>query len=169
MNNQNNMTYPIPRVERQSLYYASLLLEDYAGKKSEETDFHTYIYQYLILKNNYPDLANVFLQITETAISHLKLLGETISLLGIDPKFRTIDLTTKRETYWTSENVSYVQGIFAILNNNIQETEQAIQRYQLHRNLIQDIYIKNLLARIIEEKRNHIQIFQTMLNQFLRK
>lgn len=169
MNNQTNKAYPTPRVERQSLYYASLLLEDYAGVLSEETDVHTYLYQYLVLKSKYPEIADAFLQIAQMEMYHLQLLGKVISLLGIDPKFRTIDLTTKRESYWTSQNVSYEQGLFAILNHNIQREQQAIERYQLHRNLIQDIYIKNLLTRIIEDERSHIQIFQTMLNQFLRK
>ena len=120
MNNQTNKAYPTPRVERQSLYYASLLLEDYAGVLSEETDVHTYLYQYLVLKSKYPEIADAFLQIAQMEMYHLQLLGEVISLLGIDPKFRTIDLTTKRESYWTSQNVSYEQGLFAILNHNIQ-------------------------------------------------
>ena len=102
-------------------------------------------------------------------MKHLSLLGETISLLGVDPKFRTINRQTKQETYWTSVNVNYEKGILAVLNNNIDQMQQIIQQYQLHYRVIQDQNIRILLKRIIEDEQLHLQIFQYFLNQFLRK
>ena len=55
-----------------------------------------------------------------------------------------------------------------VLNNNIDQTQQIIQQYQLHYRVIQDQNIRILLKRIIEDEQLHLQIFQYFLNQFLR-
>ena len=169
MNYTLNKTYPTSRVQQQNFFYATLLLDDYAGVLSEETLMHTYLYQYATQKQNFPDIAEALQQLAQTQMKHLSLLGETISLLGVDPKFRTINRQTKQETYWTSVNVNYEKGILAILNNNIAQVQQLIQQYQLHYRAIQDQNIRILLKRIIEDEQLHLQIFQYFLNQFQRK
>ncbi len=169
MDYQAKLPYPSPRVEAKNPYYAVLLLEDYAGTVSEETAIHLYLYQYLTQNQQYQEIAMALHHISEVEMHHLQLLGETISLLGVDPKYRTIDLKTRQEKYWNANFVTYEKNIVALLKTDIEKETAAINQYQQHRHLIRDIYIQNLLTRIIEDEQIHLQIFQYYLNKFTKK
>lgn len=163
MEYQLNIPYPKARVEAKNIYYGQLLLEDYASTISEETAIHLYFYQALITKEKDPVLAKVLHEIAITEMHHLQLLGETIHLLGVDPKYRTINSYTKEDCFWKASYVPYEKDIIDLLKIDIQAEEEAIRHYQSHRNQISDIYVKNLLTRIIEDERLHLQIFHDFL------
>ena len=49
----NMKVYMKPRVEKENLMYAQILLQDFAGKNSEMTAINLYVYQHLNLFQNY--------------------------------------------------------------------------------------------------------------------
>ena len=164
MNYQENTPYPTPQVERPNLEYAKLLMSDYAGIISEDTAIHLYLYQHLVLENEDQDIANILEKIAEVEMHHLELLGKTITLLGIKPIYGTYE--NNKIEYWTSKFVNYNTNLKDILQINIYSETQAIKKYQEDLKIIQDIYIQNLLKRIIADEKIHLHIFnQLYFNQ----
>lgn len=161
LNYQSNRPYPNPQVEKENIEYAKLLLEDYAGTISEDTAIHLYIYQSLIIESKSPYLANILHRIAIVEMKHLKLLGETIHLLGLRPKYVTYSEDNIKQ-FWNSSSVNYTTSILNILKQNIKAETTAIDNYKNHLNQIQDKYIQNLLNRIIEDEQIHLSIFKQL-------
>lgn len=157
--------YPIPRVTGENPYYAHLLMQDYAGEVSEDSAIHLYLYQFLTQNKKYQDIANALHHIAEVEMRHLQLLGETIKLLGVDPIFGTKDVNEDKFIPWSAGYVSYDKEIHRILEIDIRSETSAIRNYRLHREMINDPYIKVLLTRIIEDEKIHLDIF----HEFQRK
>lgn len=157
MKYKSDKPYPIPRVEGKNIDYAKLLLKNYAGDISEETAIHLYLFQSLVL-NNKTEFANIMEHIAEVEMHHLKLLGETIQLLGMRPVY---GVTSEVNSFkpWNSINVNYSTDLKKILSINIQSEQYAINNYQYHYSIIKDKYIRELLFRIIEDEKIHLNIF----------
>lgn len=154
-----NHEYPIPRVEKKNREYAELLMQDYAGKVSEDTAVHLYFYQHMLHEGKNEELANALREIAITEMHHLSLLGETIKLLGGDPIFYTKDAGTETYIPWTASNVNYEKELKKQIELDIESETLAIRNYQIHRDLIDDKYIKEMLTYIIGDERKHLEIF----------
>lgn len=149
--------YPEPKVTQPNLYYASLLLEDYAGNASELTAINQYMHHHFMFDNKYEDLAELEECIAIIEMHHLELLAGTILLLGVDPKYRTI--TNNSQTFWDATYVFYGTDICDRLAADIAAEKQAIKKYRKHHYLIDDIHIKILLERIIKDEEYHLKLF----------
>ena len=157
--------YPEVRVEKKNSYYADLLLNDYAGITSELSAITSYSYQNFILFKNYEEIAHNLIKIAIVEMHHLELLGKTIFLLGKNPYFIYKDKNNCSYKYWNSSFTSQNTDILKLLRNNILSEEIAISNYEYHLSLINDIYVKEILARIIADERQHIKCFQVMLKE----
>ncbi len=163
MDFQLNKPYPKPRVTCTNTEYAKILLQDYAGELSEDSAVHLYIFQNLILSKQYPEIANNLFHIAVTEMHHLKLLGETIELLGVSPEYVTYDTHFNEKIYWSSQNIDYKTSIIDILKLDIEKESHAIKEYQAHYQIITDPYIRELLLRIIEDEKIHLNYFKKQL------
>lgn len=149
--------YPAPRVIGENYYYASLLLEDYAGLSGELTAINQYIYHYITLQDCYPAIAKLARQVAIEEMKHFELLGKTIQLLGMPPLARC---EHPRSTgFWSAQYVYYGHDIYAKLSANIQHEADAIRLYRYHQKLIDDPYIHELLERIISDEERHFNQF----------
>ena len=157
-----NKPYPKIEVEEENIVYANILLEDYAGVVSELSAIHQYIYQKFEKFNEKEEFAKTLSSIAMVEMKHLELLGETIKLLGVDPKFKYADKTNYLN-YWNSSFVNYNTDIIAMLKDDIKIEEEAIQSYKCHIRIIDDKYVKQLLYRIVEDEEKHIECFKTLL------
>ncbi|MBP2653607.1 MAG: Mn-containing catalase [Firmicutes bacterium] len=149
--------YPKPSVCQQNLFYATLLLEDYAGNASELTAINQYMHHHFMFDDKYKDLAELEECIGIIEMHHLELLAESILLLGVDPKYRT--LTNNSPTFWDASYVFYGTDIYDMLAADIVAEKQAIKQYRKHHFLIEDIHIKGLLERIIKDEEYHLKLF----------
>ena len=95
--------YPDVKVERKNKEYAYILMHAYAGKISEETATHQYICQHFLLEEPFKKILK---EISIVEMHHLELLGETIHLLGVDPKYE-IQMVNGDTIFWTSAYVPY--------------------------------------------------------------
>lgn len=149
--------YPEPIVSRPNLFYATLLLEDYAGNVSELTAINQYLHHHFMFDDQYEDLAELEECIAIIEMHHLELLAERILLLGVNPKYRT--LTDNSPIFWDASYVFYGTNVCDRLASDITAEKQAIKQYRNHHFLIEDIYIKRLLERIIKDEEYHLKLF----------
>jgi len=156
--------YPEIRVARKDPYYAKLLLEDYAGAISELTAITQYMYHYFVLESEYEDVARLLSGIGIVEMHHQEMLAETIWKLGVDPRYRTIE-KNEMERYWDANFVFYGTSLCDRISADIAGEWAAISNYRRHQQMIDDPYIKRILARIILDELHHIELF----NQVLRK
>ncbi|HEX3048176.1 MAG TPA: manganese catalase family protein [Bacillota bacterium] len=155
--------YPEPKVQAPNHYYASLLLEDYAGPTSELTAINQYLYHHFTL-HHLKDLAELEECIAIIEMKHMELLAETIILLGVDPQFRT--LTNNLPAYWSATSVYYGVDACDKLTADISAETQAIKSYRRHQQMIDDPYIKVLLERIIKDEEHHRDLFCDALAKY---
>lgn len=73
--------YPEPNVTQPNFFYATLLLEDYAGNVSELTAINQYMHHHFMFDDQYEDLAELEECIAIIEMHHLELLAESILLL----------------------------------------------------------------------------------------
>jgi bacterioferritin len=156
--------YPRPKVVQQNLYYASLLLEDYAGNVSELTAINQYMHHHFMFDNHYQDLAELEECIAIIEMHHLELLAETIIRLGVEPKYRTI--TNNSKFFWDASYVYYGKDVYDRLAADIAAEKQAIKNYRKHCYLIEDIHVKKLLERIIKDEEYHLKLFTEAMGQY---
>ena len=157
--------YPPVRVEGKNLYYANLLLEDYAGMTGELTAITEYVYQKFDKFQEKSEFSHILGKIAIVEMKHLELLGETIKLLGVNPKY-----CFKKDNYyelWNSSFVNFNDNVIDMLKSDIKKEEDAIKNYELHISMIDDKYIREMLYRIIEDERVHIKCFNYLLNKEL--
>lgn len=152
-------SYPEIRVEGINRKYASILLNSYAGEVSEDTAIHLYLYQSLILDEEYNDLKIILKKISEVEMHHLYILGKLVKMLGLKPVYATFD--ANNVNYWSGKNVKYFHDLESILKINIRSEEEAIKQYEKSIYLINDKYVKNILRRIIDDEKIHLNIFRS--------
>jgi bacterioferritin len=156
--------YPEPRVSQPNYYYATLLLEDYAGSISELTAINQYVHHHFMFHSQYKDLAELEKCISIIEMHHLELLAKTLLLLGVDPKYRTI--TNNSNTFWNASYVFYGSEVCDRLASDIAAEKDAIRQYRKHQYLIDDIHIKQLLERIIKDEEYHLNLFSQAASQY---
>lgn len=159
--------YPIPQVEQPNLEYAYLLEQDYAGPVSEDTAIHLYLYQHMVDEGLFPEFSEALHDIMITEMYHLELLGETIRLLGKEPRYQTTDPITGSPKYWNASYVNYTTQLKEMLTTDIISEETAIRNYEAHREIIHDKYIKELLTRIIQDEQEHLTIFKKFYQTYI--
>jgi bacterioferritin len=151
--------YPIPRVMGENHYYASILLEDYAGISGELTAIHQYMYHYLTSESHHANIATLTQQIAIVEMHHLELLGKTIRLLGKYPIMHSNDHGLIR--FWNANFVYYGDTVYDKLSANMKHEMDTIRNYRTHQRLIDDPFVQELLERIILDEEHHFQLFKT--------
>lgn len=149
--------YPVPRVTEKNPYYASLLLEDYAGISGELTAITQYIYHSITLESTHPAIARLTRHIAITEMHHSELLGKTIQLLGKFPVMRCIH--NDSITFWSAKFVDYGNDVYDKLTANIQHEAHALHSYKTHLRLIADPFVCELIERIILDEEYHLRLF----------
>jgi len=162
-----NIPYPPTEVKDKNLYYARLLLNNYAGQNGELTAITQYLYQHFISEECYKELAESLQCIARVEMHHLEILGELITKLGGNPLFRTQN--QGRNSFWSGKYVSELQNAKRFLQKNIEAENVAIRDYKMRIFQINDPKIQNILERIIKDEEHHIVIFKQYLAELDKK
>ncbi|NMM63111.1 rubrerythrin [Clostridium sp. P21] len=158
------LPYPEAKVEGENVFYANLLLEDYAGMVSELTAINLYIYQHVTSEGKYEDFAELIGGIAMAEMKHLELLGETIKLLGVKPVY--INSTCPFGKLWTARYVNFTIVIKAMIAEAIRSEKKAINQYKHHIILIKDKFIKELINRIIMDEEIHLKLLEEIYEKY---
>ncbi len=154
------------KVFKKNKEYARILLDVYAGDVSEDTAVNLYIFQSIFLKDEFPEISNTLKDIAINEMSHFYYLGEAIKLLGCVPIMGTVR-NDDVFRLWNSGNVSFVTSLKSILNTDIESEETAINNYLRIYDLIDDIYIKDLIMYIINQEREHLKLFKDLYKRYI--
>lgn len=155
-----DLPYPEIRVEKENIEYAKILLNSYAGKISEDSAAHLYIFQHIVLEDKYKQYSDILKGIGIVEMHHLELLGETIRKLGIEPVFMSYDKNKCALVPWRSNYINYNTNFKNIINIDIDAEEKAIEYYKYSIKIIKDKYIRKLIERIIMDEELHLKIFK---------
>ncbi|MDO5294548.1 MAG: manganese catalase family protein [bacterium] len=153
--------YPKLQVISPNEYYAEILQEDYAGQVSELTSVNQYEYHYIVNRRTDASLAKHLGNIEEVERRHLEMIGELIRLLGFDPIYRSSFENDKTE--WSCRQIQYGGNIREQLKCDLEAEYRSIRNYNMHKKLINDPYIKAILARIIMDEYVHVHILEALI------
>ncbi len=156
-----NIPYPKIEVEKKDIEIAKDLLNSYAGRVSEDTAVHNYVFQ-MMMQNN-EELKKILRGIAIVEMKHVSILGELIYALGLTPLFASV---VDNHTKWFSgEYINYERNWEQTLLDNLTQEEMAIQNYEKIITKTNDENVKHILKRIILDERVHIEIFTKLLEQ----
>ena len=150
---------PYPKVEniKPDHYFGKMLYDAYSGSKSELTTILSYVFEYLT-NGDYEEVVTFLKMISKQEMKHLDLLGEILVSLELEPYYMS--------TYgnkWCSDNVrTNFSSLEEMLSCNIESEKGAIKEYQHLMKIAQNESIKAVLARIIMDEENHVQIFEML-------
>lgn len=157
--------YPEVRVSGPNPKYAQLLLEDYAGMVSELTAVTQYTYHHFVLEEANKEVADLLSCTALVEMHHLEILAETIFMLGVDPRYRTIE-RNNTERYWEGTFVFYGTALCDRLTADVAGEWAAISNYRKHQRMIDDPYIKRTLERIILDELHHVGLFNQAIHKY---
>ena len=163
MNFESDVKYPEGRVKGKNKRYAYILLDDYAGKDSEMTAINQYMYDHYYSDKYDEEIADILRGIAIVEMKHMETLGELILDLGGDPKY-TGGYSTKGR-FWTPKYINYNKELCKMLHADLESEKIAIYNYRKHIKMIDDIYIKKVLYKIIQDEIVHTKILMNLINK----
>lgn len=156
-----NIPYPEVKTEKKDIEIAKDILNSYAGRVSEDTAVHNYVFQMMMQDNK--EIKEILRGIAIVEMHHLEILGKLVYALGLTPLFASV---VDNHTKWFSgEYVDYERNWEQTLRDNIFQEEMAIKNYEHIILKTKDENIKHILKRIILDERVHIEIFTRLLEQ----
>lgn len=158
---QMNIPYPKIKVEKKDIEIAKDLLNSYAGRISEDSAVHDYVFQMMMQDDG--EIKKILRGIAIVEMHHLEILGKLIYALGLTPLFASV--SDNRTKWFSGEYVNYERNWEQILRDNIFQEEMAIKNYERIILKTNDENIKYILKRIILDERVHIEIFTRLLEQ----
>lgn len=159
--------YPEIRVEEPNIYYAEILMDDFAGVISEFTAVNQYTYHASDFVTLDPYLINMWTKIAAVESGHMRALSRLIVLLGGKPVYRGSASTNG--DYWYGGFVKYGNTICEQLQMDLETELQTIINYRQHILMIKDGYIQQILERIIRDEEVHVKNFETAIARFCTK
>ena len=150
-----NKPYPKIRVQQKSHELANILSHLYASNESELTAILQYSYETFLVQDS--EIMKILKEISIVEMHHLEILGKTIHLLGESPVYAEVNYCNG--IYWNSDFIYYDTDLPTMMDINIESEKKAIQNYKMVLNVIDDLYVKESIQRILEDEYLHLEIF----------
>lgn len=162
-----NTPYPSLKELDINQYYGQIMLSNLGGIHSEMSAVSLYIYNYVVLSKEWPELSHAMMAISIVEMHHLDIFAQMCFHLGVDP--RLWDCQNEYLEYWSPGYNIYPRQIHTMLENAIIQEQETISIYEQQILCIDEPIIQNMLRRIIEDEKLHIEILQYFLNEYLNK
>lgn len=146
-------------------YYANLLRDSYSGRDSEFTKICQYLYHHFVISEINQDIADILYNIAKVEMKHMEMLARLIIQLDGDPIFKAGE---ESKSYWKSDYVYYGINIYDMLRKNLSNEYKALRHYEENLLIIQDNYIKDVLKSIMDDERIHIELLNSIINEYFR-
>lgn len=153
--------YPPVAVLEKNQQYAQILMADLASTASEMTTVHQYLYQSWTINDRHQNIRRVIQRIAIVEQHHFSIIGQLIHLLGGQPECRS----SRPNSYWCGNMVSYSCELPAILSDNARSEQFAAQAYAAQSKEIKDPHVSKMLERLSLDEKLHYKIFSDYLSQ----
>lgn len=158
--------YPDITVTNIPFEVSVILKRIFAGNKSEMTSVMQYVYQKNIFSNvsALNNFAKALDDISVKEMQHYEILSRIMVGANIDPKNCVyIDGNVDICDFWKSNYVDYTKDIVKMLESNIALEQKAIVEYAELIAVTCDNNLKEIVSRIIEDEKTHIEYFKAVL------
>ena len=158
--------YPDITIKHLPFELVIMLKRIFAGNKSEMTSVMQYVYQKNIFSNvpSLNNFASALEQISIKEMQHYEILSRIMVGANIDPKNCVyIDGNVDICDFWKSNYVDYTKDIAKMLEANIALEQKAIVEYAAVIAITDDENLKEILGRIVEDEKTHIEYFKAVL------
>jgi len=156
------LPYPPVKTDGKNLYYASLLTNDFGGVVSEMSTSLAYVFQSFVTANT--KVSDTIKCIALVEMRHLGLIGELINAYGGNPRYAV--QSGSKCNFWNAQYIGYETNPKLYLKENIVNEKASIANYNIRINQISDRSVHDLLARIILDEENHVNILNGLLEEF---
>lgn len=156
-----DLPYPKIQVSKRDPLLGQKISHSYGGDVSEDTAIHQYLFQSMMLKESNKEISLILEEIGKVEMYHLEILGLTMKELGVYPVY--YDSSFGNQAYFTSKYVSYDTNLECMILEDIKAEKEAILQYDALINSTNDIYVKEILKRIVLDERLHLEIFEKIL------
>lgn len=134
----------------------------YAGREGELTAVLQYVYQSIMLsKQGKVDCAKEVMEIAKCEMYHLEILGSMIAKLGAPPIYTACP--PYPVGYYSASCVNYTKTPRQMICADICAEENAISQYERMLVRVKNSLVSAVLARILEDEREHLRIFNEIL------
>lgn len=157
--------YPNVRVRCANKFYARMMLDNVGGIHSEMSAVGSYFY-YALIGEDYGQISEVFHRISIVEMHHLDIFASLAMQLGEDPRLWTQKGNGK--VYWSPSYLAYPCRMGNMLHDAIQAEKQTVQKYSEQARIIRDEQVCEILYRVIEDERLHIDILCDLQEEYLR-
>lgn len=154
--------WPTIEVIEQNPLYGAAMLSNIGSCNSEMSAISLYIYNSMITRNFFFDIAECFHRISISEMRHLNAFGELALQAGADPRLWSVRKNGSLQ-YWSPACNRYPNRIGAIISNSLNAELEAIKKYQSQTQWIKDRRINAVLNRVIADEMCHVQIFRLIL------
>lgn len=158
VNCQIDKPYPKVKLEKKDMSLVPYVRHLYASSEGVLQMFQQYLYQILVLKNQ--EFSLILKNMVSCELQHFTMLGEVLLQLGVVPFFG--DSIGKQIQYWNSYELYYDQDYKTILEIDLEQKKKAISNYQMFLSIIQDLYLKEIIQRILEDEYLHLEILMKL-------
>lgn len=155
--------YPNVCVEEKNSMYAKAMLDNVGGSRSEITAVSLYFYNNLIA-GEHEDISYIFHKISIVEMHHLEIFGKLSLQLGENPRLWTAK--GRRRVYWSPGYNQYPVQLESLLYNALNGEKATVEKYEQQACSIKDINITENLKRIILDEKIHIQIFESLIQEY---
>ncbi|WP_394525761.1 ferritin-like domain-containing protein [Lacrimispora sp. JR3] len=158
---EDSSPWPSIEVDSKNQRYAAAILSNIGACNSEMSAISLYVYNSLLTKSYFSDIAECFHRIGIVEMHHLNVFGELSILLGADPRLWSYQ--NGRMQYWSPACNRYPTRIGAIVTNALNGELEAIKKYQSQVQWIEDSNIKAILNRVTADELCHVEILRFIL------
>lgn len=114
-----------------------------------------YIYQSVVSDRINPEIAKIFEEISIVEMTHLDMLMHAIVDFGGIPKYED-----GQGNIFNTSQINYTLKLKDMLEGNIADETMAIRDYTQAINSVTNQSLKDLLSRILEDEKLHLDVFK---------
>lgn len=130
------------------------------GRSGELSAILTYIFQKVLLPDDFENFKSDLEQIAIVGIKHYNALSTAVVAFGGIPT-----LTDGRGNVWTGRNIDTAIDPRKMIINNIQREEKAIDEYVRASKQTENESLLQLFLKIEEDKKLHLEIFKNLADK----
>ncbi len=158
-----DLPYPNLSEVKKDVKMAAVIAPAYASMHGELNSLLQYLYHYFnFVGEGDEETADIIMGIALSEMHHLKILGELLFRLGVDPVFTK--MPPHCYNYYTSENVRYGKTPIKMLIDDVASEIYAVKQYDKIVSFITDEKVSAVLNRIALDEEFHIKVLNGRIN-----